>query len=68
MTTGGLADRAGLGPGDVIRSAASVPAPTAEALSQTLAATRPGQTITVAIIRSQQSRTVPVTLGQLPGR
>jgi hypothetical protein len=37
----------------VIRSAASVPAPTVEALSQTLAATRPGQTITVAIIRSQ---------------
>ena len=67
MTTGGLADRAGLGPGDVIRSAASVPAPSAEALSQTLA-TRPGQTITVAITRSQQSRTVPVTLGQLPGR
>jgi S1-C subfamily serine protease len=68
LGAGGPADRAGLGPGDVIRSAASVPTPTAEALSQTLAATRPGQTITVAIIRSQQSRTVPVTLGQLPGR
>jgi len=67
VTPGGPADRAGLRAGDVIRSAGPRPTPSAEALSQALAAMRPGQTITVAIIRGQQPLTVPVTLGQLPG-
>lgn len=65
VTPGGPADRAGLRAGDVIRSAGPKPTPSAEALSQALAAMRPGQTITVAIIRGRQPLTVPVTLGQL---
>jgi S1-C subfamily serine protease len=67
VTPGGPAARAGLRPGDVIRLAGAAPTPTAEALSQALAAMRPGQTITTGIIRDQQSLTVRVTLGQLPG-
>jgi S1-C subfamily serine protease len=51
----------------VIRLAGGRADPTAEALSQPLAAMRPGQTITTGIIRDQQSLTVRVTLGQLPG-
>jgi S1-C subfamily serine protease len=67
VTPAGPADRAALRAGDVIRSAGSRPIDSAEALSQALAALRPGQTIKVTILRGQQTRTVPVTLGQLPG-
>ena len=67
VTPGGPADRAGLRAGDVIRSVAATPTPSAEALSQLLATMRPGQAAGITIVRDQQSRTVHVTLGQLPG-
>jgi S1-C subfamily serine protease len=67
VTSAGAADRAGLRPGDVIKSAGQSPTPDTTALSQALAAARPGDKLTVAISRGGQDRTVQVTLGELPG-
>ena len=67
VTSGGPADRAGLRPGDVIKSAGPTPTPDTAALSQALAAAQPGDTITMTIIRGTQDQTVRVTLGELPG-
>jgi S1-C subfamily serine protease len=67
VTSGGAADRAGLRPGDVIKSAGQSPTPDTTALSQALAAARPGDTVTVTASRAGQDRTVQVTLGELPG-
>jgi len=67
VTSGGAADRAGLRPGDVIKSAGQSPTPDTTALSQALAAARPGDKVTVTISRGGQDRTVQVTLGELPG-
>lgn len=79
VTDGDPADRAGLRPGDVIRSAGSAPTPDAAALSQALAAARPGDQVTVAVTRGTQGTaqatargtaqelTVRVTLGELTG-
>ena len=67
VTRGGPADKAALRPGDVIRSVGSTPTPTSEALAQALAAMRPGQQVTVAVIRDGSPLNVRLTLGQLPG-
>jgi len=67
VTSGGAADRAGLRPGDVIKSAGQSPTPDTTALSQALAAARPGDKVTVTTSRGGQDRTVQVTLGELPG-
>ena len=79
VTGGGPAARAGLRPGDVIRSFGSAPTPDAAALSQALAAARPGEQVTVAVTRGAQGTaqgtlqgtaqelTVRVTLGELAG-
>jgi len=77
VTGGGPADRAGLRAGDVITAAGSRQTPDTTALSQVLAAARPGDKLTVTVSRAGQAgtgqagtgqqRTVQVTLGVLPG-
>lgn len=54
-------------PGEVITAAGTDRTPDDTALSQALAAARPGQQLTVAITRGAQQLTVRVTLGELPG-
>ena len=66
VTSGGAAERAGLRPGDVIKSAGQQQTPDTTALSQALAAARPGDKVTVTVSRDGQDRTVQVTLGELP--
>jgi putative serine protease PepD len=67
VTSGGAAERAGLRPGDVVKSVGRQPTPDTTALSQALAAARPGDQVTVTLSRDGQDRTVQVTLGELPG-
>jgi S1-C subfamily serine protease len=67
VSSGGPADRAGLRPGDVIKSVGQAQAPDTTALSQALAGARPGDKITLTISRGTQDQTVQVTLGELPG-
>ena len=67
VTSGGGAERAGLRPGDVIKSIGGVQIPDTTALTQALAAAEPGDQVTVTISRDGQDRDVPVTLGELPG-
>jgi S1-C subfamily serine protease len=67
VTSGGPAEAAGLRAGDVITSAGQARTPDAQALSQALAAARPGDQITLAVARGTQHLTVKITLGELPG-
>ena len=67
VVRGGAADRAGLRPGDVITSVGRSQTPDTTALSQALAAARPGDQVTVTVSRDGRDRTVQVTLGELPG-
>ena len=67
VTSGGGAERAGLRPGDVIKSIGGVQIPDTTALTQALAAAEPGDQVTVTISRDGQDRDIPVTLGELPG-
>jgi S1-C subfamily serine protease len=68
VTNGGPADRAGLRPGDVITAVGGAPTPDTTALAEALAARQPGQDVPVSITRDGHTLTVPVTLGELPGR
>jgi len=67
VTTGGGAERAGLRPGDVITSVGSAQTPDTTALTQALAAAKPGDKVTVTISRAGQDQDVQVTLGELGG-
>ena len=67
VTSGGGAERAGLRPGDVIKSVGGVQTPETTALTQALAAAEPGDKVSVTISRDGQDRDVRVTLGELPG-
>jgi S1-C subfamily serine protease len=67
VTSGGGAERAGLRPGDVIKSVAGTHIPDTTALTQALAAAKPGDTVTVTISRASQDQDVRVTLGELGG-
>ena len=67
VTSGGPADHAGLRPGDVIRAAGGTPTPDTQALAGALAAARPGDQLTLSVIRGTQELTVKLTLGELPG-
>jgi putative serine protease PepD len=67
VTSGDAAERAGLRPGDVIKSVGHAQTPDTTALSQALAEARPGDKITMTASRGGQDRTVQVTLGELPG-
>ena len=65
VTSGGGAERAGLRPGDVIKSAGSAQTPDTTALTQALAAAKPGDQVTVTISRADRDQDVQVTLGEL---
>ena len=67
VTSGGGAERAGLRPGDVIKSVGGVQIPDTTALTQALAAAEPGDQVTVTISRAGQDEDVQVTLGELGG-
>ena len=67
VTAGGPADRAGLRPGDVIKSAGGTPTADTQALAGVLAAAGPGDQITLSVVRGAQDLTVKLTLGELPG-
>jgi S1-C subfamily serine protease len=67
VTSGGGAERAGLRPGDVITSVGSAQTPDATALTQALAAAKPGDQVAMTISRAGQDQEVQVTLGELPG-
>jgi S1-C subfamily serine protease len=66
ITPGGGADKAGIAKGDVILSVNGTPTPDATALSQTLAALKPGDQCKVEVLHpTGQTETVTVTLGEL---
>jgi S1-C subfamily serine protease len=67
VTSGQGAERAGLRAGDVITAVAGAQTTDTTALSQALAAAKPGDTVTVTVSRDGQERNVQVTLGELPG-
>jgi S1-C subfamily serine protease len=67
VTSGGGAERAGLRPGDVIKSVAGTQIPDTTALTQALAAAKPGEQVTVTISRAGQDQDVQVMLGELGG-
>jgi S1-C subfamily serine protease len=67
VTSGGGAERAGLRAGDVITAVGGSQIPDTTALTQALAAAKPGDKVTVTISRDGQDRDVQVTLGELPG-
>src|ERR1700722_5831498 len=67
VTSGGPADRAGLRPGDIIRTADGTPTPDPQALAGVLAAAHPGDRLTLEIARGTGQLTVSLTLGELPG-
>ena len=67
VTSGGGAERAGLRAGDVITAVDGAQTPDTTALSQALAAAKPGDKVTVTVSRDGQDRNVQVTLGELPG-
>ena len=66
VTSGGPAERAGLRPGDIIRSAGGTPTPDTQALAGVLAAAHPGDRISLSIVREMQNLTITVILGELP--
>jgi putative serine protease PepD len=64
---GGPADRAGIRPGDVIVAVAGKPTPTSEQLATVLATLKPGQSVSVKVVRrSGQEATLTVKLGTAP--
>jgi len=67
VTSGGGAERAGLRAGDVITAVGGAQIPDTTALTQALAAAKPGDKVTVTVTRDGQDHNVQVTLGELPG-
>ena len=68
VVPGGPAATAGLRPGDVITTVNNIPVRRAAELAQVLAKLDPGQAVQATVIdRQGASRTVTITLGQLPG-
>jgi len=68
VNAGGPAARAGMRVGDAIVSVAGKPTPTTDDLSAVLATLKPGQTVTVAVVRQNGSKArLQVTLGEYPG-
>jgi S1-C subfamily serine protease len=66
VTPGGPAQRAGLRPGDVIRAVDDTSTPSSSALSEVLASLRPGQAVSLTVVRADAQVKIPLTLGQLP--
>jgi S1-C subfamily serine protease len=68
ITKGGAAAKAGLTAGEVIVSINGTKTPTTAVLSQVLAQVKPGDTVKVEVLAQDgHQKTVPVTLGELPG-
>jgi putative serine protease PepD len=68
VAPGGPAARSGIQAGELITAVDGTPAPDSAALADALAALKPGQTITVAVLRPDAGKqTLRVTLGQYPG-
>jgi putative serine protease PepD len=68
VDSGGPAAKAGLQAGDVITQVNGQDTPDAGSLTSILATLKPGDVVTLTVIRSDGStQTVKVTLGQLPG-
>jgi putative serine protease PepD len=63
---GGAANRAGIVAGDVITAVGNRQTPTLAALLDILSGLKPGDAVTVTVLRSGDSRSVAVTLGELP--
>jgi type II secretory pathway component PulM len=53
--------------GRAIRTAGGTPTPDTQALAGVLAAGRPGDQLTLSVLRDGQELTVKLTLGELPG-
>jgi S1-C subfamily serine protease len=67
VVRGGPADKAGIRPGDVIVALAGRQTPTAEALSEVVATLRPGQRVSVDLVRAGGRRaTVSLTVAKQP--
>ncbi|WP_037559841.1 S1C family serine protease [Spirillospora albida] len=62
----GGALKAGIQPGDVITALNGTETPTTQALTQVLAALKPGDAAEVTVMRGGERRTLDVTLGRLP--
>jgi S1-C subfamily serine protease len=68
VAPGGPAARSGIQAGELITAVDGTPTPDSAALADALAALKPGQTITVAVLRPDAgNQTLRVTLGQYPG-
>jgi S1-C subfamily serine protease len=67
VTPDGPAASAGIQPGSVITALAGQPVPSASALTTQLASMQPGRRVPVVLAGAGGTRTVTVTLGQLPG-
>jgi S1-C subfamily serine protease len=66
VTGGGPADQAGLRAGDIISAAGGEPTPDTRALASVLAAARPGDQVTLSVVRGEQQLSMRLTLGELP--
>ncbi len=68
VTAGGPAARAGIKTGDVVTAVDGRPTTTDDLLGAALASKKPGQVVTLSIVRQNGStRSAKVTLGQYPG-
>jgi putative serine protease PepD len=68
VTQGGPAAKAGLVPGDVIKSLNGVSTPTVDDLTSVASELKPGTTVQLGIVtQSGQHKTVHLTLGTFPG-
>ncbi|MEY9874331.1 putative serine protease PepD [Streptacidiphilus sp. MAP12-33] len=65
VTSGGPADKAGLKAGDVITKLGGTTVDSVQALSEALAADKPGQQVPVTYLRDGATKTANVTLGTL---
>ncbi len=66
VSPGGPADGAGLKRGDVITAVDGKPLQGDSDLAEAINPHKPGDTVTVTVIRGSQSNDVKVTLGELP--
>ncbi|MDX6592544.1 MAG: hypothetical protein QOJ13_1740 [Gaiellales bacterium] len=68
VTPGGPADKAGIKPGEIITEVDGQPTPSLPALGAVMATLDPGDTVKVTVRdHNGETRTVDVTLGELPG-
>jgi S1-C subfamily serine protease len=66
VVPGSPAANAGLQPNDVITAIDNQPLNTESALAQTVSSHKPGDTVTLTVLRGSQKLTLTVTLGEMP--